>query len=515
MAAKIYGICTYVEHPTDMCPTLQEIELDHPEHVGVVGGFQYGKQQYQTWPFDNQHYGRQPFQPGPPQGPYAAQRAESMPNMPHGAADYQQSSPQYQAPSFPQQQQRVPTQGNPPSLEDLMKQLATSNLEFQQSVSSSNMQFQQNMTTTIQDLKMQIGQLATTVSQLQSASSSNIPFQTIPNLTGNASAITLRSSKELPQPTQQQTPKSIEADSEAIADSQSCSEIVVPLSFPSRIISARKPESDEELLRMFRKVEINIPLLDAIKQISKYAKFLKELCKDEGSKEFGGVVSALTRSEESIAGNSQVLPKKCQDPGIFSIPCPIGECTFADAMLDLGASINVMPTSIYRSLNFGDLEPTGMTIQLANRSIMQPLGVLEDVLVQINKLIFSADFYVLDMEDKTSGKESTLILGRPFLMTARTKIDVHVKTLSMEFSDTLVQFNIFEAMRHSIEDHSLFGIDMIEELVEEYFQLDSHNKDMKGSLPVIIANNLHQEQEDKLLKVLRQHKVEAFGPSRH
>ncbi|RDX93517.1 hypothetical protein CR513_24195, partial [Mucuna pruriens] len=78
------------------------------------------------------------------------------------------------------------------------------------------------------------------------------------------------------------------------------------------------------------------------------------------------------------------------------------------------------------------------TIQLANRSIVQPLGVLEDILVQVNELIFPADFYVLDMEDETSGKESTLILGRPFLMTARTKIDVNVGTLSMEFGDTLV-----------------------------------------------------------------------------
>ncbi|RDX84374.1 hypothetical protein CR513_34593, partial [Mucuna pruriens] len=79
-----------------------------------------------------------------------------------------------------------------------------------------------------------------------------------------------------------------------------------------------------------------------------------------------------------------VLPKKCRDPRIFSVPCTIGECTFANAMLDLGASINVMPASIYRSLNFGDLEPTRMTIQLANRSIVQPLGVLKDVLVQVN-----------------------------------------------------------------------------------------------------------------------------------
>ncbi|RDX82362.1 hypothetical protein CR513_36855, partial [Mucuna pruriens] len=210
MAIKICGICTSVEHPTNMCPTLQETESDQPEHVGAVGGFQYRKQQYPTRPFDNQQYGRQP---------YAAQRAEFVPNMPHGVGSLQQPSPQYQAPSFLQQQQRVPTQGNSSFLEDLMKQLATSNLEFQQSMSSSNIQFQQNMTATIQDLKMQIGQLADTMSQLQSVDSSNLPSQTILNPRGNASVVTLRSGKELPQPAQQQMSKSAGVDSEAIADS--------------------------------------------------------------------------------------------------------------------------------------------------------------------------------------------------------------------------------------------------------------------------------------------------------
>ncbi|RDY14255.1 hypothetical protein CR513_00715, partial [Mucuna pruriens] len=171
-----------------------------------------------------------------------------------------------------------------------------------------------------------------------------------------------------------------------------------------------EPDADPQ------KVEINIPLLDAIKQIPKYAKFLKDLCvhkrkKMRGGVELGGIVSGLTRNEEFIARAQQALPKKCRDPKIFSVPCTIGDYTFVDAMLDLGASINVMPTSIYKSLNFGDLEPTGMTIQLANRSVVQTLGVLEYVLVQVNELIFPTGFYVLDMEDKTSGKGSTLILG--------------------------------------------------------------------------------------------------------
>ncbi|RDX60893.1 hypothetical protein CR513_60935, partial [Mucuna pruriens] len=148
-------------------------------------------------------------------------------------------------------------------------------------------------------------------------------------------------------------------------------------------------------------MKINIPLLDAIKQIPKYAKFLKELCvhkrkKLKGGVELGGTVLALTRNDDLIASTRQALPKKCRDPEIFSVPCTIGDCTFVNAMLDLGASINVMPT---------------MTIQLANRSVVQPLGVLEDVLVQVDELIFPIDFYVLDMEDETPEKGATLILG--------------------------------------------------------------------------------------------------------
>ncbi|RDY06053.1 hypothetical protein CR513_10027, partial [Mucuna pruriens] len=378
MVARVCGICIFMEHPTDMCPILQETETDHPESVGAIGDYQYGKQPYQSRPFDK------------------------------------------------------------------MKQLAISNLEFQQNMNSSNMQFQQNMNATIQDLKIQIGQLANTVSHLQSAGSNNLPSQTIPNPRGNASAVTLRSGKELPQLASLQLPRPTDANSKPDADSQALhQDKIVPLPFPTRALIIRKPKSDEELLRMFWKVEINNPLLDAIKKIPKYAKFLKKLCvhkkkKMKGGMEIGGIVSALIRNKDFTIGAQQALLKKCRDPGIFSVPCTIGDCTFVDAMLDLGASINVMPTSIYKSLYFGDLEPTGMTIQLANRSVVQPLGILEDVLVQVNKLIFLVGFYVLDMEDETSRKGSTLILGRPFLMTGRTKIDVHVETLSMEFGDTLL-----------------------------------------------------------------------------
>jgi hypothetical protein len=135
-------------------------------------------------------------------------------------------------------------------------------------------------------------------------------------------------------------------------------------------------------------------------------------------------------------------------------------------MLDLGASINVMPKSIYNSLNIGELKPTEIVIQLANRSTARCAGVLEDVLVRVNNLIFPADFYVLNMEEDSS-TPPPLILGRPFLKTAKTKIDVHLGTLSMEFGDDIIQFNIFDAMKYPIKDHSVFQLDILDMMVDE------------------------------------------------
>jgi len=130
-------------------------------------------------------------------------------------------------------------------------------------------------------------------------------------------------------------------------------------------------------------------------------------------------------------------------------------------MLDLGASINVMLTSIYISLHPGDLNPTSVAIHLANQSVTIPLGVIENVLMRVKDLIFPVDFYILDMENESSSHGSALILGRPFFMTARTKIDVHVGTLFAGFDDDVVHFNIFEAMRHLTEEHSIFLVDII------------------------------------------------------
>ncbi|KAM0976423.1 hypothetical protein ACFX2C_019343 [Malus domestica] len=190
--------------------------------------------------------------------------------------------------------------------------------------------------------------------------------------------------------------------------------------FPNRFKQTKKEEAEKDILETFRKVQVNIPLLDAIKQVLRYAKFLKELCttrKRMSTKEgvkVGENVSAILQRK---------LPPKCKDPGSFTIPCVIGNTRFESAMLDLGASINVMPYSIYASMNLGELKNESVIIQLADRSNAYPEGVLEDALVQVNHLIFPADFYVLEMDESDHAPSLPILLGRPFMKTARTKME--------------------------------------------------------------------------------------------
>ena len=104
---------------------------------------------------------------------------------------------------------------------------------------------------------------------------------------------------------------------------------------------------------------------------------------------------------------------------------------------------------------------------MADRSNAYPEGVVEDVLVKVNELIFLTDFYILHMEDSASSNPSPILLGRPFLKTAKTKIDVHDGTLSMEFDNEVVKFNIFDAMKHPIDDQSIFSVDTVETFIAE------------------------------------------------
>ncbi|XP_024992434.1 uncharacterized protein LOC112526379 [Cynara cardunculus var. scolymus] len=130
-----------------------------------------------------------------------------------------------------------------------------------------------------------------------------------------------------------------------------------------------------------------------------YAKFLKDILSNKKKLTEYETVT-LTKGCSALLTNS--IPSKLKDPGSFTIPCSRGGKETRKALCDLGASINLMPLSVFNTLGIGEDRPTTITLQLANKSIAYPKGKIEDVLVQVDKFIFSADFIILDFEaDKT------------------------------------------------------------------------------------------------------------------
>ncbi|GJV99292.1 DNA-directed DNA polymerase [Tanacetum coccineum] len=196
--------------------------------------------------------------------------------------------------------------------------------------------------------------------------------------------------------------------------------------FPSRLKKQKKDDDDERLLSIFKKININLPFLKAMIHMPKGANVLKYLLSDKEKLE--KATSSVKLSEECSAVIQRSLPQKEGDPGSFTLPCLIGPLTVKNALADLGASFNLMPYSLFRRLGISKLKPARVSIQLADRSIKYPIRVCENLLVKINKFIFPVDFVVLEMDED---ELIPIILGRPFLATARAVIDVHEGKLSL------------------------------------------------------------------------------------
>jgi hypothetical protein len=212
-------------------------------------------------------------------------------------------------------------------------------------------------------------------------------------------------------------------------------------------------------------------LIDDIKQIPKYAKFLKELCtskrafKLKGYKKvsMGGVVFAVVQKN---------LPLKQKDPSAFTIPCVSGNASFKSILCDLGASISVMPKHVYDSLSLEPLIKSSIVIQLADHSLVYPLGVIEDVLVKIDSLVISYNFYILDMERDSSYK-TPVLFGRSFLKTVNMNINCGKDTLSMEVGDEKIEFNLHDAMKYPYSNvYSITCYDQVNKCMQQVFDFD-------------------------------------------
>ncbi|XP_022841832.1 uncharacterized protein LOC111365508 [Olea europaea var. sylvestris] len=191
-----------------------------------------------------------------------------------------------------------------------------------------------------------------------------------------------------------------------------------PPPFPQRYLQKEFNEKFAKFLEVFKKIHINIPFVEALAQMPNYAKFLKEvISKKIKLEEF----ETVKLTEECNAILQKKLPHKLKDPGSFNILCNIGGITFDRVLCDLGATINLMCLSVFKMLGLGKVKPTTLTLQLADRSITYPKGIIEDVLVKVDKFIFLVDFAVLHMEED---EKVLLILSRPYLANERALIDV-------------------------------------------------------------------------------------------
>ena len=224
------------------------------------------------------------------------------------------------------------------------------------------------------------------------------------------------------------------------------------------------------MLDIFKHVQINLPLLDAIQQVPAYAKFLKELCTQK-RKSRERVPNRVHLTEQVSSVLQHQTPPKLKDPGAPIIACTIGNIRIERALLDLGASVNILPGYFFDSFGLGEMRSTPITLQLADRSVKVPRGVLEDVLVKVDDFYFPVDFIILDMEGVDSQHQTPIILGRPFLATANACINCRTGAMDLSFGNRKVKLNIFNAAMGPAGDMDCFHVDIAQELVEEQPEL--------------------------------------------
>ncbi|KAL5568115.1 hypothetical protein UlMin_024690 [Ulmus minor] len=379
----------------------------------------------------------------------------------------------------------------------------------------------QNQGVALRNLENQVGQLATALSSRPSGA---LPSNTEnPQRDGkeHAKAITLQSGNtvEIPEASKrtqkesdlvqegviteqvknQQENREVENSAEksdadvSVVPQQIHQQRRPPPPFPQRFQKQQQDKKFQKFLDVLKQLHINIPFVEALEQMPNYVKFMKDmLMKKKRFGEFETV--ALTR--ECSAALQSKLPPKLQDPGSFTIPCSIGGQYCGKALCDLGASINLMPMSIFKTLGIGEARPTTVSLQLADRSIAQPEGKIEDVLVKVDKFIFPVDFIILDFE---ADMEVPIILGRPFLATGRALIDVQKGELTMRVNDQKVTVNVLNALKHPDEESEECSfVKTIDSLVQK--QIRKEQESFKEELVQLEDVNLLEEEKLKLVE---------------
>lgn len=217
--------------------------------------------------------------------------------------------------------------------------------------------------------------------------------------------------------------------------------------YPSRLNEQKLREKAshqmDKFFQIFQDLHFDISFADAIILMPKFASTIKNLL---SNKEKLFEMARTTLNENCSAVLLKNLPEKLGDPGKFLIPCVFPGMVECFALADLGASINLMPYSVWKKLSLPELTPTCMTLELADRSISRPLGIAEDVFVKVGKFHFPADFVIVDFD---ADSRVPLILGRGFLRTGRALIDVFEQEITLRVGTEAITFNLDQTSRYS------------------------------------------------------------------
>ncbi|GJW97324.1 reverse transcriptase domain-containing protein [Tanacetum coccineum] len=346
--------------------------------------------------------------------------------------------------------------------------------------------------------------------QNQASTSGTLPSNTIPNPKGEMKAITTRSgvAYEGPSiPTNPSPKKVVERETEETTDKEqtnfqgSTAQIpppVIPISIPEPDVpktlpkTTPIPESDipknlpkpnipypsrrddqksrdkasnqmEKIFQIFQDLRFDISFADALLLMPRFAPTIKSLLMN---KEKLLELAKIPLNENCSAMLLKKLPEKLGDPGKFLIPCNFPGMDVCHALADLGASINLMPLSIWKKLSLPELTPTQMTLELADRSITRPKGLAEDIFVKVGNFHFPTDFVVVDFE---ADPRVPLILGRSFLRTSRALIDVYEGELVLRDGNEQITFHVNGTSKHP-QKHENESIKMVNDACKDSFK---------------------------------------------
>nr|GEU96317.1 reverse transcriptase domain-containing protein [Tanacetum cinerariifolium] len=297
--------------------------------------------------------------------------------------------------------------------------------------------------------------------QNQSSTSGTLLSNTIPNSKGEMKAVTTLSGVAYEGPLIPTPKKTLPKPN---------------IPYPSRLNDQKLHEKAtnqmEKFFQIFQDFHFDISFADALLLMPKFASMIKSLLTNK-DKLFE--LAKIHLNENCSA----MLLKKFGDLGKILIPCDFPGMDVCHALAKLGASINLMPLSIWKKLSLPKLTPTRMTLELADGSITHPKGVAEDVFVKVGKFHFSTDFVVVDFE---ADPRVPLILGRSFLRTGRALIDVYGEEITLRVNAEAVTFNLNQTTRYSstYDDLSVNRIDIIDVARENDFileEIDAYLKD--------------------------------------